>query len=192
MRMRQSLTKLLIVLFMATCKISNYTVRPAEEFFFDTNVWMFLFAPLAGAKQNKQKAYSKLLGDIISRGATIWINSQVVAEYINRCLRMEYEVWKKDSQNCYASFKRDFRQTENYKSTLRDTKAQVSLILQKSTRYPDDFHSIDVEEIISSMGTSLDYGDAVIVDLCKRKKYKLVTDDGDMTKSEFPFDVITA
>lgn len=177
---------------MATCKISNYTVSPTEEFFFDTNVWMFLFAPLAGAKQNKQKAYSKLLGEIISRGATIWINSQVVAEYINRCLRMEYEVWKKDPQNCNANFKHDFRQTEDYKSTLRDTKSQVSSILQKSTRYPDDFHTIDVDGIISSMGTSLDYGDAVIVDLCKRRKFKLVTDDGDMTNTVFSFDVITA
>ena len=192
MKTRQSLTKLLIVLFMATCKISNYTVSPTEEFFFDTNIWMFLFAPLAGARQNKQKAYSKLLGDIISRGATIWINSQVVAEYVNRCLRMEYEVWRKDPQKCNGNFKHDFRQTEDYQSTLRDTKAQVSAILQKSTRYPDDFHTIDVEGIISSMGTSLDYGDAVIVDLCKRKKYKLVTDDGDMTNTDFSFDVITA
>ncbi len=183
---------LLIVLFMATCKISSYTVGPTEEFFFDTNVWMFLFAPLAGAKRNKQKAYSKLLGDIISRGATIWINSQVVAEYINRCLRMEFEVWKKDPQNYYADFKRDFRKTQDYLSTLRDTKSQVSLILQKATRYPDDFHSIDVDGIISSMGSSLDYGDAIIVDLCKRKKYKLVTDDSDMTNTTFPFDVITA
>ena len=192
MKTRQSLTKLLIVQFMATCKISNYTVSPTEEFFFDTNIWMFLFAPLAGSRQNKQRAYSKLLGDIISRGATIWINSQVVAEYVNRCLRMEYEVWRKDPQNCKGNFKHDFRQTEDYKSTLRDTKAQVSAILQKSTRYPDDFHTIDIEGIISSMGTSLDYGDAVIVDLCKRKKYKLVTDDGDMTNTEFSFDVITA
>ena len=57
--------KLLIVRFMATCKIANYTVGPSEEFFFDTNVWMFLFAPLAGAKQSKQKAYSKLLGQAL-------------------------------------------------------------------------------------------------------------------------------
>jgi len=184
--------KLLIVLFMATCKMSNYTVGPTEEFFFDTNIWMFLFAPLAGAKQNKQKAYSKLLSDIISRGATIWINSQVVAEYINRCLRMEFEVWKRNTQNYYADYKRDFRQTEEYKTTLKDTKSQVSLILQKSTRYPDDFHMIDVDEIISSMETSLDYGDAVIVDLCKRKNFKLVTDDKDMKNSDFSFDVITA
>ena len=177
---------------MATINISNYEVGSDEEFFFDTNVWMFLFAPLAGAKRSKQQAYSKLLGDIVSRGATIWINSQVVAEYINRCLRMEFEVWRKDPQNCFATFKKDFRQTEDYKLTLRDTKSQVSAILQKASRYPDDFHTVDVDAIISSMGSSLDYGDAVIVDLCKRKKYKLVTDDSDMTKANLSFTIITA
>lgn len=177
---------------MATSKISDYTVSPSEEFFFDTNVWMFLFAPLAGSKPNKQKAYSRLLGDIVSRGATIWINSQVVAEYINRCLRMEFEEWKKRTSNFGADYKLDFRPTADYQTTLTDTKSQISAILQKCQRYPDDFHCINVDAIISSMGHSYDYGDAIIIDLCKRKKFNLVTDDGDMTKSEFSFTVITA
>lgn len=177
---------------MATCKISSYTVGPAEEFFFDTNVWMFLFAPLAGAKQNKQKAYSSLLREIVSRGATIWINSQVIAEYVNRCLRMEFEEWKKRTMNYGAEYKKDFRPTPDYLSTLQDTKSQVSAILQKCQKYPDDFHLADVDAIIASMGNSYDYGDAVIIDLCKRKKYKLVTDDGDMTNTTFPFMIITA
>lgn len=192
MRTRPSLTKQWTALSMATCKISKYEVGSNEEFFFDTNVWMFIFAPLAGAKQNKQRAYSKLLSEALSRGATIWINSQVVAEYINRCLRMEFEVWRRKPENMIANYKRDFRSTDDYKSTLQDTKSQVLAILQKSTRYPDDFHSVNIDSIISSMGNVLDYGDAVIVDLCKRKKFKLVTDDGDMAKTDFPFDVITA
>ena len=177
---------------MATCRISNYTVGPSEEFFFDTNVWMFIFAPLAGAKQDKQKAYSSLFGEIVSRGATIWINSQVVAEYINRCLRMEFDQWKNQTQNYGADFKRDFRPTPEYLSAINSAKSLISAILQKSTRHPDDFNSIDISSIIASMGSSYDYGDAVIIDLCKRKKFKLVTDDGDMTKASLPFTVITA
>lgn len=177
---------------MAVCKISGYTVGPTEEFFFDTNVWMFLFAPLAGSKANKQKAYSVFLGEIITRGATIWINSQVIAEYVNRCLRIEFEEWKKRTSKYGADYKKDFRPTSDYQSTLLDIKAQVSAILQKSTKQSDDFHIADVNALISSMGSSLDYGDAVIIDLCKRKKLKLVTDDSDMTNSSLPFTVITA
>lgn len=177
---------------MATCKISNYTVGPTEEFFFDTNVWMFIFAPLAGSKSDKQKVYSGLLGEILSRGATIWINSQVVAEYINRYLRMEFNQWKDQNQLPNADYKRDFRPTQEYVAALASAKSLISAILQKCTRQSDDFTAIDVEAIIKSMGVSCDYGDAIIIDLCKRKKYKLVTDDGDMTKTTFSFDVITA
>lgn len=177
---------------MATCKISKYTVGPSEEFFFDTNVWMFIFAPIVGSRKDKQKAYSSLFAEIISRGATIWINSQVVAEYINRCLRMEFEQWKVLNGLSSADFKRDFRPTQEYASALASAKSLISAILQKSTRQSDDFTAIDIDAIIKSMGASFDYGDAIIIDLCKRKKYKLVTDDGDMTKATFSFDVITA
>lgn len=177
---------------MATCKISKYTVGPTEEFFFDTNVWMFIFAPLAGAKPDKQKAYSSLLKEIITRGATIWINSQVVAEYVNRSLRMEFDQWKTRTKNYGADYKRDFRPTADYLSTLQDTKSQISAIMNKSMKCSDSFHTVNVDAIISSMGKSLDYGDAIIIDLCKQKKCKLVTDDSDITQSEFSFDVITA
>ena len=177
---------------MATCKISKYTVGPSEEFFFDTNVWLFIFAPLAGAKTDKQKAYSGLLGEIVSRGATIWINSQVVAEYINRYLRMEFDQWKERTKRYDAEFKRDFRPTSDYLSSLNSAKSLLSVILQKSKRHPDDFHTIDVNAIISSMGSTCDYGDAIIVDLCKRKKFNLVTDDKDMTQNNYAFTVLTA
>jgi predicted nucleic acid-binding protein len=177
---------------MATCKISQYTVSPTEEFFFDTNIWMFIFAPIAGSQQKKQKVYSAFFSEILSRSATIWINSQVVAEYINRCLHIEFDQWKDRTKDYGADFKRDFRSTPEYLSALNDAKSNISAILQKCERHPDDFNSIKIDSIIASMGSSRDYGDAIIVDLCKRKKFKLVTDDGDMTKNEFSFDVITA
>lgn len=177
---------------MAIYKISKYTVSPSEEFFFDTCVWMYIFAPLAGAKKDKQDIYSKLYGEVLSRGAIIWINSQVVAEYINRYLRIEFDQWKKRTGNYWADFKIDFRPTSDYQTALQSVKSQITAILQKSVRIPDDFHSIDISEIINTMGASCDYGDAIIINLCDRKKYKLVTDDSDMTKSDYSFHVITA
>lgn len=105
---------------------------------------------------------------------------------------MEFNGWRKRTGKFDADFKHDFRSTHDYLATLQDTKSQISAILQKATKYPDDFHAIDVDAIISSMGKSLDYGDAVIVDLCTRKKFKLVTDDSDMANAELPITIITA
>lgn len=177
---------------MATYKISSYTVSPSEEFFFDTNVWFFLFAPIAGSEQTKQKKYSKLYGEILSRNATIWINSQVIAEYINKYLRMEFDQWKDKTSNYGANYKKDFRPTSDYSSALESVRSQISAILQKCERIPDDFNAINIDSIIASMETKFDYGDSIFIDLCNRKKFKLVTDDSDMTKESFSFSVITA
>lgn len=178
---------------MAVCKIDDYEVSPSDEFFFDTNVWMFLFAPLAGSKPYKQKMYSRLLKEIQSRGAWIWINSLVVAEYINAVLRLDFKQWM--SRNGYknADYKHDFRPTSDYQDSLYEVKAQVKNILRLCQRKSDNFHSISIGEIIDNMGTSCDFGDSMIADLCKsNKSIRLVTDDSDIVNSHQPFNVLTA
>ncbi len=177
---------------MATYKISSYTVGPSEEFFFDTNVWLFLFAPIAGSEKIKQEKYSKFYGEILSRKATIWINSQVIAEYVNKYLRIEFDQWKDKTSNYGASFKKDFRPTTDYSSAIQSVRSQISAILKTSERIPDDFNAINIDSLIASMGTKFDYGDALFIDLCNRKKFKLVTDDSDMTQETFSFSVLTA
>ena len=177
---------------MATCKISKYTVGPTEEFFFDTNVWLFIFAPIAGAKPYKQKMYSQILKDIRLRNACLWINSLVIAEYVNAVLRLEFKQWTERNQKYGVDFKRDFRPTADYQAALTDIKGQVTAILGICQHRPDDFNVLNVDNIITSMGSKLDFGDSMIVEMCRRYKLKLVTDDKDIAESEFPFTVITA
>lgn len=179
---------------MATFKARDYTVAPTEGYIFDTNVWIFLFAPIAGAKQYKQKVYSQLLSDIMNRKATLWITSLIVSEYVNAVLKMAFRQWMR-SQGLYnADFKHDFRPTAEYKTALADVKAQVADILSICQRRPDDFNHIDMGDIISSMGTNeYDFGDAMIAEVCMRnKEIRLVTDDTDITQTNQPFTVITA
>lgn len=192
--MKTSLTKRSRRCSMATCKITDHTVSPTSSYIFDTNVWIFLFAPLAGAKRYKQKVYSQLLADILSRKATIWITSIIISEYVNAVLRLAFKQWMHNKELRNADFKHDFRPTADYKMALSDVKVQVSEILNICACRPDDFNSIDVSTIISSMSTnSYDFGDAMIVDVCKRnKEIRLVTDDSDITEAELPFTVITA
>lgn len=179
---------------MATCKIGTHVVAPNNNYIFDTNVWMFLFAPIAGVQSYKQERYTKLLSDIMSRGATVWISSIIVSEYVNAVLRLSFSQWKENNMLQRADFKRDFRSTQEYKTTLQDINNQLTEMFKVSTRRPDDFNSIDIISILDSMGEiSYDFGDAIIVDCCRRNKSTyLVTDDSDITKGDFPFTVITA
>lgn len=177
---------------MAIIKISEITVSPTDVFFFDTNVWMFLFAPLANSKPYKQKQYSRLLGDIRSRNACVWISSLVVSEYVNAVLRLEFKQWMRKNQLLNADFKHDFRPTIEYKDALADVKLQVSDILSIATRRPDDFHNVNINNLIDIMADQLDFADSMIVNSCIRAGLKLVTDDSDIVASNLSINVITA
>lgn len=192
MRIKSHSIKLLRRQCMAVCKVKDYTVGPADTFFFDTCVWICIFAPIAGSKLYKQKAYSSLLADIRSCGAFIWINSQVVAEYVNASLRIEFDQWKKRKALYQADFKHDYRTTAEYLSALHEIKNQMHDILSLSQRHPDDFHSMNVDDLIDEMGQTMDYGDVIMVSYCQENCVTLVTDDRDIVNSKLGINVITA
>ena len=84
--------------------IKNYKVKSSDCFFFDNNIWMFLFAPIADYNIRKQRAYSRFLREIQSAGATIFISSLILSEYINRCLRISYGQWKDRNQSANTDY----------------------------------------------------------------------------------------
>ena len=180
------------MLSMATCKISGYNVCPSDGFFFDTNVWIHIFGPIASAHSQKQLEYTRLLREIRTVGATIWISSLVISEYVNAVLRIKFGQWKQANGYNNANFKRDFRITNDYLEALREAKTAIDEILLVSTRRPDDFHLLDVSSVLATMGNTHDYNDAVIIDDCRRHGMKLVSDDKDITLANLPFQVITS
>ena len=100
--------------------------------------------------------------------------------------------WTERNQKYGVEFKRDFRPTQDYQEALADIKDQITTILGICQRRPDDFNALNVENIITSMGCDLDFGDSMIIDMCKRNNLILVTDDKDISKADLSFTVITA
>lgn len=170
---------------MATTRIRDYEVSPSDSFFFDTNVWLFIYGPIANVDTEKQKAYSSLLGSITGRGAGIMISSLVVAEFINRILRIEFRNWKKATDNVNANFKNDFRNTADYLFAKGDAVNHVKEILNLATRKTDDFNNIDIPALLDRFDQHCDYNDLYIATMCERGHHKLVTDDGDF-EAAFP------
>lgn len=163
-----------------------------NAYFFDTNVWMFIFGPIAGADKRKQSIYSNLLREIQSRKATIFISSLVLSEYVNAVLRLGFRSWKRRTGNQNADFKTSYRCTDDYQSTLEDAVLQVQEILKVSERRPDDFHLVDINNVLASMNQKADYNDAYYIRNCERQKMKLVSDDADMQNVDCVITVITA
>ena len=177
---------------MVITKIDKHVVSSNNAYFFDTNVWMFIFAPIAGTKKKKQSVYSSLLKDIQSRNATIFISSLVLSEYINAVLRMGFKQWKRVTGNVNADFKRDYRNTNDYQTILEDAVLQVKEILKVCVKRPDDFQIIDIDCILASMNQDADYNDIYYIKDCEKHKMKFVSDDSDIQNVNSPISFITA
>ena len=165
---------------MAVIKLADHTPNQTYSYLFDTNVWLYIFGPVAGSNARKQRLYSELLNTIISRKGTIFITSLVIAEYVNRVLRLGQKQWNMMNGYRQSDFKHDYRPSEHYKETLEDAIAQVNEILKITTKRPDDFNTIDITSVLRSMSQSLDYNDSYLVKCCEVGGMKLVTDDKDM------------
>lgn len=177
---------------MVVTKIDKHIVSSTNAYFFDTNVWIFIFCPISGYERTKQNAYARLLKDIQSRNATIYISSLVLSEYINAVLRMGFKQWKRVTGNVSADFKRDYRNTDDYQTTLEDAVIQVKEILKMCTKRPDDFQIIDINSVLASMNQDADYNDAYYIKDCEKQKMKFVSDDADIQKVNSSITLITA
>ena len=176
---------------MKTISIRNFDVGPNDKFMFDTNVWIFIYGPIAGVEQTKQEQYSALLQEILSRNAGIYVTSIIVSEYINVVLHIGFKQWKKANNYLNADFKHDYRPTEHYSSILQDAVAQVKEILSISQKRPDDFHRIDIDAMLKKLNNDYDYNDAYIVKCCEQDHLTLVSDDTDLSSVNSSITLLT-
>lgn len=161
--------------------ITNYTPKSSDLFFFDNNIWMYLFCPLADFQKNRQKQYSSFLQSINSSRSTIFINSLILSEFSNRYLRMDFEQWRKKEGKLEAEFKKDYIGTNRYKDTVLEINRNIRSILKICVRSSDNFNAIDLDAVLQHL-SCIDFNDSYYLEYAKLSKLKIVTDDNDFCK----------
>jgi predicted nucleic acid-binding protein len=171
--------------------IETYQPRFNENLFFDNNVWMFLFCPLASYEKRKQKAYAELLKKVAQNKAAIFINALVISEFCNQWLRMEFNSWTKKFSDP-KEYKKDFIPTPVFKNAVSDVKDALNKILSITERGSDNFQAIDLDKLFKEFGNS-DFNDSYYVELAHLNNWKIVTDDADFFRNNsHNIDIITA
>lgn len=174
-------------------RIRNFKVKSGDYFFFDNNIWMSLFSPISGANSYQQNIYSGLLRDIQTARATIYINSLIVSEYINRSLRLNYSLWRDKefkAGNRFIDYKRDYRSTDEFNTAQKAVYDEMTDILSIALRKPDDFNALNLDDVINAKG--MDFNDAYYANFCKLNRLILVTDDRDLQASPLDITILTA
>jgi hypothetical protein len=157
----------------------KYEFKANKTYFFDNNIWIVLFAPFINTDRERQDKASKFINKIQSFNSEINLTSLILSEFSNTYLRVSYELWKKNTMNYSANYKKDYKNTEDYKDNLALVKRNIQTIIRLDfvQKYPDDFNAVNIDNIINNF--QIDFNDAYYLELCRKNNWILVTSDND-------------
>lgn len=162
--------------------IVNYTPSSVNNYFFDNNIWMFLFCPIVNYGKNKQVKYTNFLQKLKSRKCPIWTNSLILSEFSNAWLRIEFENWKKKNSSTNFDYKKDFIPTKDFRDAIVNIKDAINIILSIANKIDDNFNSIDINIVYQHFGNS-DFNDAYYIAQAFNNNWIIVSDDSDLLKN---------
>lgn len=175
-----------------TNSIETYKSSYGDNFFFDTNVLIYLHCPIASNKQREQRLYSSFYKHIIQTKRGLFVNSLVLSEFANAYLRIDFNLWKREASNSGADYKKDFVGSTRFKTTVGNVKSALNTILATSEKMTDNFNAIQWSSIMAEFGTA-DFNDAYYLELARMNGWKIVTHDADFFKANtLGVDIITA
>lgn len=160
--------------------LSNiYKINKNDCVFIDTNILIFLFSPDFVKSQDYQiDKYSSIYAKLVENNCKLFINSHIVSEFINRCLRIDFEKNVQDTSRS-KKFKTDYRGTSAYKKTLTIILKELKKFMSINvTQINDNFKNFDIQKECK-ISNSLDFNDLIITRNVIDNKLKLLSDDQD-------------
>jgi predicted nucleic acid-binding protein len=164
--------------------IETYDFPSGKSYFFDTNIWLYIYGPI-GWPDQKSGIYSRALREIRNSNGTIYINCMIISEFINAFSRIEFK-----QQTTYSSFK-EFRNSLSFRLVAEDIASNVKKILRNTLACDPDLKVIDLPEIMRLFEQGkYDFNDLLFADICRLKGMIFVTHDKDF--SELGVEILTA
>lgn len=176
---------------LAKILTTNYQPSAKSVLLLDTNILINLFYPIMSS--NYMTDYEKLYAKIIAKKAKLLLPAIQVSEFINRCIRFQYNLYKStlDSETEF-DFKKHYRGTENYNESMNSILDIVKNdILPVFTIIDDGFSSMK-QESIYVYGFSYDFNDALLVQIASSNEASIITHDSDFGNYNAKIDYITS
>lgn len=157
---------------------STYAFQPEECVLVDANIWIYLQPPVSKPTPPYARQYSAALKQLLAAGAKPVIETLVLSEYLNRYMRLEYEVgWR----GKYQKFK-DFRTSPDFASVASSAVGDAKQILKVAATEDTPLSSVELPTILAETEAGrIDFNDGVLAEACRLRGWKLLTNDSDMT-----------
>jgi len=161
--------------------IDMYKIDKNDRVFIDTNILIFLFSPdFVSSSDYQIDKYANIYSKLLEKKCELFINSHVVSEFINRCLRIDFEKNFQDEKKT-KNFKKDYRGSSQYKETLSIILKELNKFMSLNVSQIDDsFSSFDINSEYKENDNS-DFNDLIIARNVIDNKLKLLSDDRDFS-----------
>lgn len=164
--------------------IENYNFPEGKGYFFDTNIWLYIYGPI-GWPDQRSDAYSKALKKIRNSDGTIYINCMIISEFINAFSRIEFK-----QQTGFTRFK-EFRNSLTFRVIAQEIAYNVRKILRSTLACDPELQAIDLPEVMDLFEQGkYDFNDLLFAQICRAKNMVFVTHDKDF--SELGVEILTA
>lgn len=169
--------------------ITRYRFQPDEQLLLDANVWLSILGP-RGPSSWDARTYSKAFGQMLTEGSSLFVDATVLCEFVNAYVRIEQGMLRNANPSVPAKFK-SFRQSSHFLpvaiAVADDTRRLLSFCRKIETGFPQ----VDVLDIMDTFKRGRqDFNDLLLVELCRARNLKFVTNDRDFKGLGIP--ILTA
>lgn len=167
--------------------IQNHTPKSDEHYLFDTNIWLFLFCPIANHKSFVVDKYSRFYFKILKSDAKIYTTTLILSEFINRYLRIDCTI----NEIAAKDFKKTYRPSAECTNTLKLIEDTVKRkILPNVVCLDDEMTKISFDDVFRDCFSS-DFTDSYFANLIRGKDISILTDDGDFSYYSLTHNIFT-
>ncbi len=169
--------------------VKTYTIKENDQFFIDTNIWMYLHCSIGNYNPTIVQEYSDFYQKIKSSKKPIYTNPLLLSEFVNAYSRLEFNMIKR--KDGLYDFKKDFRSKAKYKHIFDKINLLTKRkILQDSIKAQDMFDEFEEEEFFDNPNT-YDFNDEYYCYLAEKLNFKIITNDKDFQSSKYNIEIIT-
>ena len=156
--------------------LSSYSFSSGEQILVDTNIWLYLFPAPGNPQQSFAHQYSAAFSRLVSARAQPVLDPMVLSEYLNRYCRIE---WEGNFKSQCQTFKQ-FRQSSDFQKIALSAHIFASKILGACQIHSIPADQLDFNQALADFKSRrVDFNDALLIDICKKRNMKLMTNDTD-------------
>ena len=158
--------------------IRSYRFTGYESLFVDANVWLSFYGPVS-YRNRQSEAYSSAWRRVQKAGCKVFVDVLVLSEFINRFAR---EAFEQLTDDVGPERYKDYRDSAEFKQVAQEIEISARKIVSVAKCCDSGLPTVDLGSILGRFGKGcMDFNDQIITEICKSRKFVLVTHDGDFS-----------